>query len=396
MSRAGRLLAGAVLAGFGILMAFAMMEIGVRALHLVPDRFWEPDPLLGTKLIPGHSGWWTQEEHEFVVPVRINDQGRRDLDRTEEKSPGTFRILLLGDSFVEAMQVPIEETFARQIEGLFGRDGGPPVEVVSMGVSGYGTASQYLWYRDNGRRFHPDLVVLSFYPGNDVRNNSPTLEPALRPAYDDSGRLERVGTGKVAGDGGRGLLGSSAAYAYLRKLVLTRQPALAARLADWGLVGKAALRPVPLRDGVPVDYLVFAQTAPPDWEAAWRHTEDLLTALRDAVDADGARLLVMIVSAREQIYPADWDALRATYPPMQQLQWDLNGPERRTLAWCARSGVSCLAMSPAFVARRDQGPRLHFVHDGHWTAAGHALAAQTMHDFLRAGGWPSAHFAEGS
>lgn len=395
MSRGGRLLAGAVLAGFGILLALGMLEIGVRALHLVPGRFWEPDALLGSKLIPGQSGWWTQEEHEFVVPVRINAQGRRDLDRGEQKAPGTYRIMLLGDSFVEAMQVPIEQTFARQLEGLFAQGGGPAVEVVSMGVSGYGTASQYLYYREHGRRFRPDLVVLSFYPGNDVRNNSPTLEPTLRPSYDGDGNVERVAAGKGA-DGRRGWLASSEAYTYLRKLVLTRQPALAARLAEWGLVSRAALRRVPMAEGVPVDYWVFAETPPPEWEAAWQHTEQLLTALRDAVNADGARLLVMIVTSREQVYAADWDTLRATYPAMERVAWDLNGPERRALAWCARSGVTCLALSPAFGARRDAAMRLHFVHDGHWTAAGHALAAQTMHDFLRASGWPPAHFAEGS
>jgi hypothetical protein len=396
MSRGGRLLASAVMAGFGIVVAVLMLEIGVRVMHLVPDRFWEPDPLLGTRLIPGRSGWWTQEEHEFVVPVRINDQGRRDLDRSEQKTAGTFRILLLGDSFVEAMHVPIENTFARRLEGLFANQGPAPVEVVSMGVSGYGTAGEYLYYRDIGRRFHPDLVVLSFYPGNDVRNNSPTLEPALPPTYDANGNLERVTAAKTGDGTRRGWLASSEAYTFVRKLILTRQPWLAERLASWGLLSKAALRQVPMADGVPVDYLVYAQPPPREWETAWQHTEGLLTALRDAVAADGARFMVMIVTAREQIYDADWQALLATYPAMQRRSWDLNGPERRVLDWCARSGVSCVQLSRAFAARRGDGTRLHFIHDGHWTPAGHALAAQAMYDVLREAGWPSAHLAEGS
>ena len=29
-------------------------------------------------------------------------------------------------------------------------------------VSGYGTASEYLWYREVGRQFQPDVVLLSF------------------------------------------------------------------------------------------------------------------------------------------------------------------------------------------------------------------------------------------
>ncbi|MEO8601645.1 MAG: hypothetical protein ABI629_03610, partial [bacterium] len=84
----------------------------------------------------------------------------------------------------------------------------------------------------------------------------------------------------------------------------------------------------------------------------------------------------------------------ATYPPMQQVAWDLQGPERRVLAWCERSAVACAQLSPAFVAARDQAPRLHWHADGHWTAAGHALAADTMTTFLRSAAQPPAQFAE--
>ena len=39
---------------------------------------------------------------------------------------------------------------ARKLEAALSRPDAP-VEVLSMGVSGYGTASQYLWYRAEGR-----------------------------------------------------------------------------------------------------------------------------------------------------------------------------------------------------------------------------------------------------
>ena len=395
LSLGRRLLAASLLAGFGIALALVTLEVGVRVLHLVPSRFWQPDPVLGTKLIPGMSGWWTQEEHEFTVPVRINADGRRDLERPVQKAPGTYRILLLGDSFVEAMQVPIEQTFARRLEAALAGAAAPRVEVMSMGVSGYGTASQYLWYREHGRAYQADLVLLSFYPGNDVRNNSPTLETALRPEYDSDGTLRRVIAGKTAGDGRRGWAASSAAFTYFRKLLITGQPELADRLAHLGLLDAAAVRPVPIVDGVPLDYWVYAAAPPASWADAWAHTDYLLDALHHAVAGAGARLMVMVVTAREQIYPGDWAEILHTYPAMQGVTWDLNGPERRVLAWCNRAGVPCIQLSPAFLARRDT-ERLHYIHDGHWTAAGHALAAQTVANFLLGGSWPPAQYAEGS
>jgi hypothetical protein len=66
------------------------------------------------------------------------------------------------------------------------------------------------------------------------------------------------------------------------------------------------------------------------------------------------------------------------------------------LGWCERQGVDCVAMSPAFLAARDAQARLHFVHDGHWTAAGHALAADTMAAFLHKAVGPPVQYAEDS
>jgi hypothetical protein len=387
--RWSRAAGGFLLAVFGAALALAVLEAGVRLLHLVPTRFWEPDPLLGTRLIAGKEGWWTQEEHEFRVASRINSDGWRDVEHARAKPPGTFRILILGDSFVEALHVPLEGTFARLLEGEL--DGGTvPVEVLSMGVSGYGTASELLVYRERGRSYAPDLVILAFYPGNDVRNNSPILEPVLRPEFDLGGELQRVSGRMQAGEGRaarRGLLGRSAAYQYLRKRLLTGHPGLAGRLVSLGLLGRAALPSAPRVDGVPVDYLVYAAATPPEWEDAWRRTFELLASLRALVEADGARFVIAVVTARERIYPDDWRQVLAANPAMAAVRWDLEAPEARLLAWCEATGVACVPLSPVFERAAADGPRLHFLYDGHWTEAGHALAARTVAGFLQTNGF---------
>jgi lysophospholipase L1-like esterase len=385
--RRGRdLLAGAILASVGILFALVLLEVGVRWMHLVPDRFWEPDPVLGARLIPGEHGWWTQEDREFVVPVQINHHGLRDVEREYAKAPGVFRVLILGDSFVEAMHVPLEATFPRVLEPLLsGNTNGVRIEVMGAGVSGYGTASELLYFQHEGKRYQPDLVVLAFYPGNDVKNNSPTLEDKLKPVYATDGTLQ-----KVVGDaprkrlhGWRALLARSGAYHYIRKVLLTQQPWLAEALARHGLLQRDVIPTVAERDGVPVDYGVYAAAPSPEWQEAWEHTEQLLGELQSATEASGARLTIAIVSSRDQVYPQWWQEVEATYPRMESQSWDLDAPQRRVETWCAQHGVPCVALAPPFRTAAAHGSEpLHYHHDGHWTAAGHRLAASVLKDFL--------------
>src|SRR5262249_2400221 len=156
------------------------------------------------------------------------------------KLEGTFRILVLGDSFVEAMHVPLAATFGHVLQELLASDGraGRRIEIITAGVSGYGTASEVLYFEREGKRYEPDLVLLAFYPGNDVKNNSPTLEDTLRPIYADDGTLQRVvgEAEKKSAKGWRGLIARSAAYHYFRQLLLVRHPDLARRLMHYGLL----------------------------------------------------------------------------------------------------------------------------------------------------------------
>ena len=218
-------------------------------------------------------------------------------------------------------------------------------------------------------------------------SNSPTLEDRFPPVYVDGGSLERVTVRARETDRPHGRLSAwlnaSEAYRFVRKKVLTQHPELARFLTRWGLLDRATIPQAPMRDGVPLDYWVFASPWPPDWQDAWRLTEGLLDQFQREVSADGARFGIVVVTSRERLYPETWETIIAANPAMRTITWDLAAPERKVLQWCDAHDVPCLPLSPVFTARREEGPRLHWVYDGHWTAAGHALAARTLADFLR-------------
>jgi hypothetical protein len=150
-----------------------------------------------------------------------------------------------------------------------------------------------------------------------------------------------------------------------------------------GWLRRDAVRTAAQQDGVPVDYGVYAATLRPEWQQAWEYTDRLLQQLQQAVNASGARLAIAVLSSRDQIYPAWWEEVLTAHPRMQGQKWDLDAPQHHVEEWCVAHGAPCVALAPAFRAAAAAGAEpLHLHYDGHWTAAGHRLAATVLRDFL--------------
>ena len=94
----------------------------------------------------------------------------------------------MGDSFIEAAQVPVEERVTEQMAELLSRDkifGDKKVRVMNFGMAGFGTGQEYLLLRERVAKYQPDLVVLAFLSGNDFTDNCRALRPQRqRPFFD--------------------------------------------------------------------------------------------------------------------------------------------------------------------------------------------------------------------
>src|SRR4051812_12233119 len=156
------------------LVGLAIVEGVLRLAGFQAPIWYGPDERLGWSLRPGAQGWHTHEGRGYVS---INSAGQRDHEHPIEKPPGVYRVAVLGDSYAEAMQVNEDQTFWHVLEGKLSQCWARPVEVVNFGVSGYGTAQEYLLLESAAPNYRPDLVLLAFTNGNDLRNNSRTLEP---------------------------------------------------------------------------------------------------------------------------------------------------------------------------------------------------------------------------
>ncbi|HKP37384.1 MAG TPA: hypothetical protein VJT71_11035, partial [Pyrinomonadaceae bacterium] len=142
------------------LFCLIVIEIGLRIAGFSYPEFYVVDSRRGYSLRPGVEGWYRKEGEAFV---RINSDGLRDREHAKTKPPNTLRVAVLGDSYAEALQVPIENSFCVMLEQKLREcqaNTGRNVEVINFGVSGYGTAQELITLRENVWQYSPDIVLL--------------------------------------------------------------------------------------------------------------------------------------------------------------------------------------------------------------------------------------------
>ncbi|MFQ5914576.1 MAG: SGNH/GDSL hydrolase family protein, partial [Nitrospinota bacterium] len=92
----------------GLMAGFLLGEIGLRVAGISYHSFYTYDEYRGIALRSGTEGWHRKENEVYL---RINSDGLRDREHTIEKPPDTLRIAVLGDSFAQAREVPMENAF---------------------------------------------------------------------------------------------------------------------------------------------------------------------------------------------------------------------------------------------------------------------------------------------
>lgn|GEM_PF-1509206 len=92
---------------------------------------------------------------------RINSQGWKDVEHSRNKKSGVYRILIIGDSNTYGY-VPLEAVYHRRLQRILDEKSGREVEVIGVGVCGWGTDQELEFLRREGFDYQPDLVIYQF------------------------------------------------------------------------------------------------------------------------------------------------------------------------------------------------------------------------------------------
>jgi hypothetical protein len=380
----------AALAAASLAVALVVGEAVLRLAGFSYPNFWQPDPLTGSALRPGMEGW---QRDEGTAYVKISAQGLRDREHALQKPAATYRIAVLGDSYSEAMQVDVERTFwallPKKLQAC-GFAGGRQIETINFGVSGFGTGHELLTLRERVWPYSPDMVLLAFFPGNDVRNNSKALEGERNRAYfslkdgklylDTAFRDDPVFKETERLFAQRAALQGSRVYQLLRRVRAGdiaqhfHNAPIAAALASGSNAGHKLTE-------AGLDEQVFHEPTDEKWREAWDITDHLVVAASAETRAHGARFLLTVLSTPGTVYPNA--QMRARYAESLGVK-SLFYPEERLQRVGEQNGIDVLALAPAMQRAADE--KHVFLHGfantrpgfGHWNEAGHALAAELI------------------
>lgn len=400
------------LAFVSLTLAFGALEIAARLLannrggkeQRETHRYAIYDPALGWKKGPGLGTTFIRRD--FTTEVKMNSQGLRDPERPVGKPPGEFRVLALGDSFIEAFMMSDAETPSARLRSALARPG-CAVDVINGGTFGYSTDQEYVAYDRDLRRYGADVVVLFVYH-NDI---PPLLWGGIKPQLDASVDppvilnepvTNRFATAKDAANlddmGSTSTLASPAppvppppASGRFHSVVLealqdrleATPPAVRERLQGLGLV--PPLRYADLND----ELLLYSRNPPEHLVRALGVFQQIVGALKRRVARDGARLLVAYIPSRIEVNPEDWERTQARYR-IGNKRFDTRALVYRLMTIASREDVPFIDLTDALKAARGLFARPYFATDSHWNPRGAAAGAQAVADKLRALRWAPA------
>lgn len=286
-----------------------------------------------------------------------NSIGYYDHNYNIVKPKNVFRVVLIGDSYVESVQVPLELTFHKLTENaLNAMKSGSDLkryELIALGNSGYGQRDEFDVLRTQGLKYEPDLVIIALC-GNDFCDDDPELKWELIMA---GGTITPV----VRRLAHHGFL----ALAFMRK-----------RSEDI-FRNRLTMNP---------ELLQWSRKDIPRVEKAWIRTLNYARNSRDLCEANGIKFLLLYVGSEIEVrYTLDPHrtiaALKTMGGPHATMDWDILKSVRRMKNYCKKFHINFASMVGPLAEAQQRTGKVVFA--DHYSFFGQEVVADTLTCFMK-------------
>jgi hypothetical protein len=375
-SRAKNVLSGLLLTTITLSLILVGAEIATRLFSDAGPPLKAKNDTFGDHYLPSFSGDVYVNEAGRKIHLRFNKHGFRGPDRPKEKPPGVRRIAVLGDSMIASMAVEEPHTLVHRLESMLNEASGKGTwEAFNFGVSAASPGTELVVYRELASQWHPDLVLVAFFVGNDISDSSRELDnyPRIYFDIDEEGRLYQRPF-----SAGRASL-SNYLNRYSRFYVWQKER-----------INEALHRARATAQVLSPCHWAYCRQESDEIRKAWEIIEGVFRMFRQEVETNGGRLAVIILPNGYQVYPDQLEKLLALAGERSG-RFDADYPVERLTGICRELEIPVLSLAGSFrleaggFTARETPSRdlLLFGGGGHLTKAGNALAAGEVYLFLQ-------------
>lgn len=333
---------------FTLFLTLIFLEISLRLL-----AGYYPSPLLMRPNVQGMRRISTSRlrPNQYYLGFKVNSKGYVDTEFNPGKSPGTFRIVALGDSFAVAT-VPYEQNFLTLLDYELGNcDKKHKVEVYNMGISGTGPTEYDMLLEVEGMQYKPDEVLVCFFIGNDFIRPTSELKENIYPEDFSVILVSR------------------------RLLALATQGKASEPEHYGGYSEEDTDKPTFSEDvfmKIEKDRLKILQEASQgDFFQRYKSTFNNLKHIRDL---SGGRVVIAIIPDEFQVSK---ELLNKLAPNSGGIQ-GIDLPQKRILEFCAKESIRCIDLLPVLRQTQAEEGAVYKPMDTHWNKLGNRVVAKFL------------------
>jgi hypothetical protein len=335
---------------------------------------------VGIKNAEGDFKWIDTEHH-----VKQNKFGFRGTEYNYERT-GKRRILFLGDSFLWGFGLENKDIFTSVIE----KNNADSVEIVNMGVSGYGNDQELLLWQKQGYKWRPDDVVLMITLNNDLYDNmTGSTNRYNKPVFTVNPKTYELELTNIPVKKGTQAWDTTYVHTFniSFKEKIEKHSALAQLIIN-ALAKNDNMRRYLEKNnyirerqgGYGYEYAMFFKNLDQGTNNTWYVFSKILQLIQTDVKAKGANFHVAIIPSNVQVYPELWKDFVVQSGVPDNMQYDI--PNIRIADLCSKMKIDVIDLLPDLKAASVNNPYLYFLMNRHWTKAGHLVVAKTLEQSL--------------